>query len=470
MEMSHQQSNGGFIGLVNGDLNMDEAKRIETSFEETPTIKLPSLESIDHPVDSDPRNDPISFNQALAERPNISNKDASLKDSVHTYQAPSEEISPLIEDASTTAHAPFNHTPSETIHQSMEQTPSEGPVVTTSAPSIATHHPLENASLKDPISSDQALSEPTIETEETNELAVNAPTVGDNLHPGISQPAVEVPLEESLTAKKRSDHESPDPSALRAEHVSVLPEPKAAVEAQLGPFTNAEPTIDPKESKTVVPAVDDGLITSNIASAPQHSSREEGSADIIMEQTEPVLEALPRNEASVAENPASAVAAINNAASELNHIMEQHRSNKNAEVDHGSPKSNWDSISYAHSGPPEGDHDETQHYEKAPPPAGNDSSFLSDPSPAFQVDQAIQTPMDVHEPMGVQPEAETPVDSIPADPIPADTEMDDGSSVSTIHAYLGAHAPSLGTGSVDGNPGDTLIDDGDSALGDDVES
>ncbi len=478
---THQPKNREIVDPIENALHgIDKTLAVGTSSEETPKKEPPSSEATDHPIGGASLKDLILTKQALFETISDSSGDASLNDPTLTNQAPSEAINPLSEDAPTEAQAPLNHAPSGTITHVIEHTSSEDPIVTTSAPSVATHHPTEHASSKDPTFNNQVLSEPIVETNQTNDVLVNPHTVGDNIHPGISQPTTETPLENSSTSEKRPGNEILDASALGAEHVSVLPEPGAAAQAPLGPVANFEPAMDPKESKTVVPAANDASTTSNLALAPGDSSKEEESAGTVMGRTGPVLEALPKSETSVAEDPASAIAAINNAAAELDHTMEHHRLNKNVEVDHGLFVTDSDSMAYAHSGPRVENRDETQHHEKVAPSAGNEISFAGGPFPAFNASQAIQTPMDVQERRGVQSEAKTSADSTltdptPADPTPAsstppDTEMDDGSSVSTIHAYLGAHAPSLGTGSVDGNPGDTLMDDGDSALGDDVDS
>ena len=107
-------------------------------------------------------------------------------------------------------------------------------------------------------------------------------------------------------------------------------------------------------------------------------------------------------------------------------------------------------------------HDTTDHQDKAIPrstddlpPTGHPSSVV-EPLLTSDTPQAPQEPLEANQGMATQSGSST-----------EDTAMDDGSSASTIHAYLGEHAPSLGTGSVNG---DSIMDDGDSALGDEVES
>ena len=446
----------------------------------------------------------------------------------------------------------------ETDKNSASRTGTEETSISEPYPSETTHHPSEGAVRDGLISTPQVPSEPTVRTSTTMadiEPKEDAHSLNDVSHTGGLRSTVESSPGEPLQLDERLNHGEPNlaTSPAPAPWGENLLNPHLATPTSQSPTVPAVEPEQPKdfdEIETNVPVVDNATQLSNLTSVSREPSKIEASADTSMDEMEPIREALPKSETSVAETPAAAIAAINNAAAEMDHIMEQHNLNSNFEIEHTSDRKGPKSFSQADHDSEKGSCDLPQQHDRAAPASVNNVSFAMDPtstvqetlSPhtcldtdepveneAFRIspsldhprleirdptddqvshvthqtlgvhepmeDQAYQatnSPLNVHEPtashFGTEtsaaqgppvisatsnvPESIAPYTGIgtPVDSIPADAEMDDGSSVSTVQAYLGAHAPSLGTGSVNGDFDDTHMDDGDSALGDDVES
>ena len=287
---------------------------------------------------------------------------------------------------------------------------------------------------------------------------------------------------EPLQDDKMSNHDLPVSTSFPIENISVPHDSSSVLHSSSVPVIPSESVIEPKETDTTVPPQNDISHVNDLAPSSHESSRTQLEGDVSIAHAEPILEALPQSEKSVAENPSSAIADINKAAAELDHLMEG--SDPDTKHEFANPSFNKDLESLAHV-PPEAvygiqdtiqQHDEThmpfkttsKTYDPTPQhdepimEAVDDVSLVADPVSVPQVPLETHAPLEVHEPLEPTLEAATPSGSTTAD-----TEMDDGSSVSTIQAYLGTHAASIGTGSVNG---DSIMDDGDSALGDDVES
>ncbi len=332
-------------------------------------------------------------------------------------------------------------------------------------PSQAIDPPVNNASCENSYSANQVPSEPTRESIQT--LAQGEPkvaiTIDHDLHPSVPGSTTPPPPEKFVRKEKQLGHEGPESSTLPANDISIPHETSPAVHSYQASTVDAEPTIEPRQSEVAAPTVLNAAQGSDPLLASHESLKASVEADTSAVQTEPVLEALPKSEASVAEDPASAITAINNAASQLDHIMEEHGLNKDYEVKNASSNNDLDSLAQAHSGAESGNHDPAQQQDHTVSQSAIDTPSGELPS-AAPLSIETQAPLGIHESLGAAPSTDTQATSTPAD-----ADMDDGSSVSTIH-YLGTHATSIGTGSVNGDPGDTSMDDGDSALGDDVES
>ena len=422
------------------------------------------------------------------------------------------------------------------------------------------HHPIEEASLDDLISTPQVPLEQTVKTSTTMadvEPKLDAHLLNQASHTACLQSTMQSSLDESSQSGKGSNYGEPnvDTSTAPVPPRGDPQNPHHASPTSQAPIVAA---IEPEQIKDFndieksLSVVDDAPQFRSLKSLSLEASKILANADTSMDEMGPMREALPNSEASVAEDPAAANAnaAINSAAAEMDHVMEQHHLNVNFEIDRSSGKTEPDLVTQADPEFEMGSRGTPQQHDRAAPASMNDFPFASDPAPTVQEiplhrtglnahqpigneasrisppldrprleihdltddqvshvthqplgvhrqteDQAHQPtnpPLNVHEPTaspsGVESSAfhgppVVPVPSdvsepialytgigTPVDSVPADAEMDDGSSVSTIQAYLGAHAPSLGTGSVNGDFDDAHMDDGDSALGDDVES
>ena len=473
--------------------------------------------------------------------------------------------------------------PQETDKRSVIRTGAEETSMIESDPSEMLHHSTEEDALNGLTPDPQAPSEPDVQPSTSTgdpEPRVDAHSLNDASHTSELEPIAQSPLGEALRSDKGSDIGEPK---VATSPVATNPTGNIEIHRHASP-TSQDPTIsagkpgtltDFTETETRVPVVNDAPQPSDpvstfyepldisheplklshkpseISHEPSGVSHEPFGAhvhtDNFMQETQAMREALPTSEASVAADPAAAIAAINNAATEIDRVMEQHHQNSNSEVEHNSGDKGRLPIDQPNPESETGSYDSAQHHGKSAPASVIDNSFATHPISTIQENPAPQTSLDAHQyveneasrinpsldhprlhihdptegqishgthqPLGVhepmedqtpqatdppsnvhestasQVEAATPTvqgpsaipanipettaaytEDVPADSMPADAEMDDGSSVSTIHAYLGAHAPSLGTGSVNGDFDDTPMDDGDSALGDDVES
>ena len=351
---------------------------------------------------------------------------------------------------------------------SIERDPSIAIEASTNGESLGNSNPANHAPSGTFMETNQAMVE--------DEPGVLGHPVGDSVHSSSHEPDSQARQGQSLQLNKISDHERPELVPFPTENLAVPHNAEAEVAPSPGPAAIPKEVANPKELEITAPARIDALQTYDLDSISQEPSKASIEEDALLWSTEPILEALPQSEAFVTENPASAVAAINNAASELDQIMEQHDLNKSYEVQNTSFDDDLNSLGQAPPGPVSETLDPAQQNDKTLPGPVHDVPLAGEPSPLIPTSVETHAPLDVHEPIEAHPGTETPADSAPAHPgvepptdsAPEGAEMDDGSSVSTIHAYLGA--PSLGTGSVNGDPDDTLMDDGDSALGDDVES
>lgn len=361
---------------------------------------------------------------------------------------------------------------SENVKYPALETGSEETPVKDTIPAQAIDHPTSDASFKAPTPTNHIPTEPTMVTSSSaaqQEPQVTVHSSDHDLHSKDSESATHAPSNESLPADEQFSQEGPELSSLPTEHGLTPHGNGSAVQTHPVPTVNAEPEVAPIQSETTTPPVTDTASAGDPAPASHEPLELPAEADTFMGQAEPVLEALAKCKATLTQDPAAAIVAINDAASGLDHIMEQHGLNTNYEVQTASFKEDMDPLAHVNHEAVSGSHDIIQQHDHAVPqppdvipPADPQSLTAHALPPETHASPETHAPLGMHEPLRANPAAETLAD-FPS----ADEDMDDGSSSSTIHAHLGAHAPSVGTDSVNG---DSSMGDGDSALGDDVES
>lgn len=454
--MADQQEHPGTSGFVN---DVPIAKDSAPSLRANPIVDMPSEDEMKVERVTDPSYNLVSTNLTAA----VS----------HIAPVPALESPDMPQESEhNEVLDPAEVAPSESAKNSAPETGSGEAELTGEAPAQTINHPTGHASFSAPTTANHPPSEPIVETgprTSQEEPQITVRSVDRVPHSSYPEPATKAPLDDSSEADKQPGHEEPESSVLPTKDVSTSRDNSPEYQDYPRSTEHPDPVMAPNESETAPPPVTDAAQPDDPASASHEALRPPVEADNFMGQVKPVLEALAKSEASVAQDPASALIEINIAASELEHIMEQHGLNKNYEVQNASFNEDLDSLAHVHPGTVSGTpHAAQQHDQAVPqsvnaiPSAGEQSLTAHAPTPDTHIPIETGTVMGLHEPLGANPGTETPADS-PS----ADGDMDDGSSNSTINAYLGAHASSLGTGSVHG---DTSMNDGDSALGDDVES
>ena len=437
--MADQQEHAGISDFVNHIPIAEEPKTSPSSV--VPTVNMLSEDEMAVGQVTDPCHDPVATNLT----PPVS----------HTASVPVLESFDMPQKSERKGiFDPVEAATAESVKYPALETGSEEAPIKDTIPAQAINHPTSDASFKAPTPTNHTPTEPTMETSSSaaqEEPQVTVHSSDHDLHSRDFESATQAPSNESLPADEQSSQEGPESSSLPTELVLTPHDNSSAVQTDPVSTENAEPVLAPNQSETAIPPVTDTLSPGDPAPASHEPLGLPAEADTLMGQAEPVLEALAKCEASLTRDPAAAIVAINNAASELDHIMEQHDLNKNYEVQNASFDEDMDSLARVNPEAVSGTSDIAQQHDQAAPQSPN-----AIPPPDPQIPTAHAPPPETH----ASPETLADFPS-------ADGDMDDGSSSSTIHAYLGAHAPSLGTGSVNG---ESSMGDGDSALGDDVES